>query len=233
MSILSRPFLNIGAKIGRLLPAQPCLLCGAMSNGVWCADCDADIPYLDGPACPTCALPSPGGATCGRCLRKQPLFDRTVAACAYAFPLDQLIQSLKFREQLQLSRALAERVAPRIETLPDCIVPMPLHPARLKARGYNQSQELARHLGRRLNIPLLTHACRRVRDTSPQSSLKLKDRSKNMRKAFHATHDFSGQHVAIVDDVMTSGASLNELALTLRRGGAREISAWVVARALP
>ncbi len=202
-------------------------------NGIWCTDCDADMPYLDGPHCPTCALPSPGGATCGRCLRKQPLFDRTVAACAYAFPLDQLIQSLKFREQLQLARELAERLVPRVTAIPDCLVPMPLHPARLRARGYNQSHELARHLSRRLAIPLLPHACRRVRDTSPQSALKSKDRMKNMRKAFQATHDFSGRHVAVVDDVMTSGASLNELALALRRSGAREISAWVIARALP
>ncbi len=201
--------------------------------GVWCADCDADMPYLNGPHCPTCGLPSPGAATCGRCLRKRPLFDRTVAACAYAFPFDQIIQSLKFSEQLQLAHELAERLMPRITTIPDCIVPMPLHPARLRARGYNQSQELARHLSRRLHIPLLPHACRRVRDTPPQSTLKLKERTKNIRKAFEATHDFSGQHVAIVDDVMTSGASVNELALALRRSGAREISAWVMARALP
>jgi ComF family protein len=234
MSILPRLFLNIGIKIRRILPAQPCLLCGAMSHdGVWCASCDADLPYLHGAHCPTCALPSPGGATCGRCLRKRPLFDRTVAACAYAFPLNQLIQSLKFHEQLQLAQGLAERLAARVQVLPDCVVPMPLHPARLRARGYNQSQELARHIARRLNIPLLPHACLRIRDTPPQSALKWKERTKNMRKAFQCTQDFTEQHVAIVDDVMTSGASINELALALRRNGAREISAWVVARALP
>ncbi len=202
-------------------------------DGIWCAACDADFPYLAAAHCPTCALPSPNGAVCGRCLRKRPLFDRTIAACAYAFPLDRLVQALKFHEQVQLAHDLAARIASRVTVIPDCIVPMPLHPARLRTRGFNQSHELARHIGRRVNVPLQPHACVRVRDTASQSALDWKQRSKNMRKAFQCTQDFAGRHVAIVDDVMTSGASLNELALALRRSGAREISAWVVARTLP
>lgn len=234
MSILSRPLLNIGSKLGHLLPAQPCLLCGAMSrHGAWCAACDAALPYLGIAHCPVCALPSARGEVCGRCLKHQPHFERTVAVFAYSFPLDKLVQALKFNEQLQLVNGLADRLAQRIAVRADCIVPMPLHPARLRERGYNQSQELARRLSQQLEIPTLPHVCQRVRNTPPQTSLKWKERGRNMRQAFACTADFSGRHVAMLDDVMTSGASLNELALVLRRAGAREISTWVVARTLP
>lgn len=202
-------------------------------HGAWCAACDAALPYLDGPHCPVCALPTPDGATCGRCLKKQPLFTRTVAPFAYAFPLDCLVQALKFNGRLHLASGLAGHLARRITHRPDCIVPMPLHPARLARRGHNQSLELARHVASRLDIPLLHGACQRVRDTPPQSELKWNERTKNMRKAFRCVEDLSGRHVAMVDDVMTSGASLNELALALRRAGAREVSAWVLARTLP
>ncbi|MBI5659566.1 MAG: ComF family protein [Nitrosomonadales bacterium] len=234
MSIFASRIVNIRAKIGRALPAQPCLLCGAASrNGVWCAPCDGTLPYLAAAHCPVCALPTSNGAACGRCLKQPPLFDRTVAVFAYAFPVDKLVQALKFNEQLLLAPQLAGRLAQRIESRPDCIVAMPLHPARLRERGFNQSLELARCIAGVLNAPLSTHACRRVRDTPPQSALPWKERDRNVRKAFACTEDLSGKHVAVVDDVMTSGASLNELARALRHAGAREVSAWVVARTLP
>ena len=234
MSILPRPLLNICTNLARALPAQPCLLCGAMSrHGAWCAACDAALPYLPGEHCPFCAVPTPGAAACGRCLRKHPRFDRTVAVFAYAFPMDKLLQALKFSEQLHLAPALADKLAERVAALPDRIIPMPLHPLRLRQRGHNQSFEIAKGVSSRLGVPLLPHACLRVRDTPPQSTLKWKERSSNMRKAFQCTENFTGMHVAMVDDVMTSGASLNELALALRRAGAREVSAWVLARTLP
>ena len=217
-----------------MLPPQPCLLCGALSReGVWCGPCDAALPYLGAAHCPVCALPTPDGSVCGRCLSHPPRFDRTVAVFAYAFPVDALIRSLKFNEQLLLAPQLAGRLVQRIEARPDCIMPMPLHPARLRERGFNQSLELARRVARQLEIPLLEQACQRVRDTVPQSALPWKERGKNMRKAFACTVDMKGKHVAVVDDVMTSGASINELARALRQAGAREVSAWVVARTLP
>lgn len=210
------------------------MLCGALNrHGAWCAPCDAALPYLPSARCPVCALPTPDGSTCGRCLRKHPQFDRTATAFAYGFPLDKLVQALKFNEQLHLANLLAEKLAARVTHRPDCIVPMPLHPARLMQRGHNQSLEIARRMAARLNVPLHPQACVRVRDTPPQSSLKWKERGKNMRRAFQCRESFGGKHVAMVDDVMTSGASLNELALALRRAGATEISAWVVARTLP
>jgi len=226
--------MNIGAQIKQMLPAQPCLLCGAKSrNGAWCWPCDAAMPYFSAPHCPVCALPTLNRATCGRCLKQSPQFDRTLAVFAYAFPLDKMVQALKFNEQLMLVHLLANKLAQRVEIRPDCIVAMPLHPARLRERGFNQSLELARQVASILNIPLLNHACQRVRDTPPQSALTWKERGKNMRKAFTCTEDLSGKHVAVVDDVMTSGASVNELARALRQANAREVSAWVIARALP
>lgn len=157
----------------------------------------------------------------------------TLAAFTYSFPLDKLVQALKYGERLMLAGALASRLAQRVATRPDCLLAMPLHPSRLRERGFNQSLELARHIAGNLNIPLLPHACQRVRDTPPQSALTWRERGKNMRKAFAVTQDFSGKHVAVVDDVMTSGASLNELALALRRAGVHKVSAWVIARTLP
>ena len=191
------------------------------------------LPYLHDAVCPVCALPTWEGAVCGHCLRQPPHFSRTVARFAYAYPLAQLLQAYKFGERLQLAPALAERMLQRIKVMPDCIVPMPLHPLRLHERGFNQSLLLARELGKRLGLPVWPDACQRLRNTAPQSTLAWQARGKNMRKAFACSAAVTGKHIAIVDDVMTSGASLNELALVLRRAGATEVSTWVVARTLP
>jgi ComF family protein len=234
LSILTGNFLNISTKLWQALPAQPCLLCGAFSHdGAWCKACDSTLPYLTAPHCPLCALPTLNGDICGRCLKRMPQFDRTLAVFAYAFPLDKLVQALKFGERLMLVNGLADSLAQRVEVRPDCIIAMPLHPSRLRGRGFNQSIELARRVANRLDIPLLPHVCQRVRDTPPQSALKWKERGKNMRNAFICTQDLSGKHVAVVDDVMTSGVSLNEVSVALRNAGAREVSAWVIARTLP
>lgn len=234
LSNFQRLFLNICAKFVRILPDQACLLCGAASpNGAWCAPCDNALPYLNCTLCPVCALPTWDGAVCGHCLHQPPHFTRTIAAFAYAFPLSQLLLAFKFGEKLQLAPTLADRLAQRIGSLPDCIVPMPLHSLRLRERGFNQSLLLARELGKRLNLPVLPDACQRLRNTAPQSTLAWKARGKNLRKAFSCSTAVAGKHIAIVDDVMTSGASLNELAQALKQAGATEVSSWVVARTLP
>jgi ComF family protein len=219
-----------------LLPAQPCLLCGANTHdGLCCAACDADLPRLTEEYCPVCALPTLAGCICGRCLKHPPAFDHTVPAFSYKFPLDKLIQALKYSERLILVNFLADALTRRITSRPDCIVALPLHPTRLRERGFNQSLLLARRISRHLGIPLLAHTCERIRNTPPQSSLPWKERDKNMRKAFSCKSgaDVRGKHVAIVDDVMTTGASIGELARALKQAGANEVSAWVVARTLP
>jgi len=236
LSILSHHLFDIGAKFTRFLPAQPCLLCGTNTHdGLSCAACDADLPRLTEEHCPVCALPALSGSICGRCLKQAPPFDHTVAAFSYQFPLDKLIQALKYRERLILVNYLADSLTRHITTRPDCIVALPLHPARLRERGFNQSLLLARRISRQLGIPLLADACERVRNTPPQSSLPWKERDKNMRQAFACKPgaDMRGKHVAVVDDVMTTGASVGELARALKQAGASEVSAWVVARTLP
>lgn len=234
MSILTAHLLNICSKIRHIAPLQPCLLCGAVSSdGICCNACVAALPALAAAQCPVCALPTAEGAVCGQCLRHPPHFARTVAAFSYAFPLDKLVLSLKYGEKLYLANMLGDELVRRITVRPDCIIAMPLHPERLRDRGFNQSLQLARRIGQQLKLPVMPYACRRIRNTPSQSTLPWKERGKNMRNAFSCEGDLAGKHVAVVDDVMTTGTTLNELALTLLNAGATEVSAWVVARTLP
>ena len=236
MSILRHTRLNIRKGIEHLLPAQPCVLCGRMNHeGLWCGACDQALPYLDTAHCPVCALPTPAGEICGQCLKQPPLFTSTVAVFGYSFPLDKLIHAMKYGEQLSLAHAFAKKLALGIDkdSLPDYLIPMPLHPVKLRERGFNQSLLLAAKIARDHDLKLLPDACRRVRDTPPQSALPWKERNKNVRNAFCCDIDLTGKSVALVDDVLTSGASLDALADAVRRRGATEISAWVVARTLP
>jgi ComF family protein len=143
------------------------------------------------------------------------------------------VLALKYGEKFHLAKQMGDRLAQRVSVRPDCLVAMPLHPVRLRERGFNQSLQLARHIAQRLDLPLLATACQRVRNTPSQSTLPWKERGRNMRKAFSCSAEVAGKHVAVVDDVMTTGATLNELALALLNAGASEVSVWVVARTLP
>ena len=145
-----------------------------------------------------------------------------------------LIAQLKFAHQYKNARLLGGLLAQHIggsAELPDCIVPMPLHPNRYRERGFNQSIELARHLSKQLAIPLDLHSCVRNRDTAHQTSLPAKQRRKNMRKAFSIKKSLPFQHVAIVDDVLTTGASASALAQALKQNGVSRVDVWVCARA--
>ena len=205
------------------------------SDGYWCAACDAALPYFNTPHCPVCAQPTPGGEICGHCVNQAPYFTRTTAVFGYSFPLDKLIQNMKYGERLSLAHAFANKLAQRIDTgnLPEYVIAMPLHPAKLRERGFNQSLLIAGTVARKLGLKLLVGVCRRVRDTPPQSALPWNARKKNVRGAFRCDVDLSGRHIALVDDVLTTGASLNALAEAARKRGAAEISAWVIARTLP
>ncbi len=236
MFILSRKILNFGLYLERLLPTQPCTLCGNMSrDGLWCGACDSTLPYLNTPHCPVCALPTPTSEVCGHCLSHPPRFSHTTSVFSYSFPLDKLIQEMKYGEQLALAHAFAKKLAQRIDktALPDYVVPMPLHSAKLRERGFNQSLLLAATIARDLHLKLLPNACKRVRDTPPQSALPWKERKKNVRNAFSCDMDLTGKRVVLVDDVLTTGASLNALAEAAQKRGASEVTTWVVARTLP
>ncbi|MBN8760999.1 MAG: ComF family protein [Thiobacillus sp.] len=226
--------MNIRSFFNRFMPPA-CLLCGGPAHAALCTGCRDDLPWHREPACPVCAHPSPGGRVCGACLKHPPAYDRTRAALVYAFPLDRLIPQLKYHGRLAVAPALADCLAAHLGAAPppDCLVPMPLHPGRLRERGFNQAGEIARGLAQRLDLRLATEMCRRVRDTPPQMRLAHDQRRRNVRDAFACDASVRGLHIAVVDDVMTTGSSLDALARSLKRAGAREVSCWVAARALP
>jgi ComF family protein len=221
--------LNIRTIVNQLFP-QRCLLCQS-ADGPLCEACRADLPWLPAARCPVCALPTPGGDTCGHCLKDAPAFDRTHAPFAYAFPVDALIQRLKYAETLVIAPLLGSLLAERVEHAPDAWLPMPLHARRLKERGFNQAVEIARELSRRSGIAMQPGWATRQRDTPPQAGLRREARRKNLRGAFACRPEVRGLHIGIVDDVMTTGSTLNALAETLKQAGATEVSCLVVARA--
>jgi ComF family protein len=223
-------------RLLRLSLPQCCALCTAASgDALLCAACIADMPRTPD-ACPTCATPTAGGLRCGTCLATPPPQSATVAAWRYSFPVDHLLHAFKYRHHLALadpfSDAIVAAVIARGEPLPDCIVALPLAKARQRARGFNQSQEIARRIAAELGLRCAS-VLRRVRDTPPQAGLKLDARTRNVRGAFEADASIAGQRVAIVDDVMTTGATLMEAAKVLRRMRALRVDAWVVARTPP
>lgn len=213
---------------GAALP-QDCLLCiSASGDSPLCAACRHELPSPPS-GCPTCAMPGPRGAVCGACLGRAPHFDATVAAWRYAYPVDRLVQALKFRGRLALSAFFAEAIAARVGGA-DMVIPMPLHRRRLTERGFNQAAEIARRLARLKRLAFVLEAARRIRDTLPQADLAPGARLRNVRDAFTCDLDLSGARVAVVDDVMTTGATLDELAKALKRAGAARVENWVVAR---
>lgn len=228
--------INYRSIFNQLLFPQQCLLCAGGNGGelALCRSCLEDLPWHGPDACPQCALPAPGGQTCGRCLQSAPAFDATRALFRYAYPLDGMLQHYKYRQQLGLAGTFGTLMLQCFDcrTAFDRIIPMPLHPKRLAERGFNQSLEIARLLARQLNITLDTRSCHRIRFTPPQASLPHKARIRNMRGAFRCDAALEGQHILLVDDVMTTGASLHELAATVKAAGASRVECWVIARTL-
>jgi ComF family protein len=221
----------------RALP-QRCELCAAPSGGeLLCSGCMRTLPRL-GPACPVCALPTASGEVCGHCLAHAPPFAATLAAFAYAFPVDRLMHAFKYHGRVALAEwaagaILAERARRGTASLPDRIIALPLSRERQRERGYNQAFEIARALARELRIPLVRNGVYRQRAAPPQAALPWSERAKNVRGAFACDLDLAATSVAVIDDVMTTGASLAEFARTLKRAGALRVENWVVARTLP
>lgn len=221
--------------IQNLMSPCRCLLCDTPSQtgAKVCQICFNELPWLEH-SCWRCALPlSNSELICGACLSKPPGFDRTQALWHYLPPVTGLIHALKFQRRQDLARPLGEMLAGclRPSPLPDCLVPVPLHPTRYRARGFNQALEIARPIANRLKIPLCPKLCRRIRITPPQRMLDAEERRRNLRGAFQATTELSGRHIAIVDDVLTTGATAHEVATALKRAGAAHVEVWVLARA--
>ena len=227
-----------GQLLESLLPPA-CRLCGARTragSGL-CTGCLHDLPWLQ-QGCRQCARPLRGETVtrCGHCQRQPPPFDQVTAVFHYQPPLDFLLKRLKFAHDHGvgplLADLLADQLRRRTTALPELLLPMPLHASRLRERGYNQATEIARPLARSLDIPLEHDLCRRTRATEAQSLLGTTARRLNVRNAFDINGPVSARHVAIVDDVMTTGSSVTELARVIRQAGVDEIEVWVIARAV-
>ncbi len=236
-----------------LLPSQ-CEVCRGWGVGLLCRACrQAHAPQRT--RCRRCGLAlATGAATCGGCQGDPPPFVRTVCALDYGFPWDRLITAFKFHRRVELAGPLASLLVEAIErelkpsrsaepspttALPGLVVPVPLAPSRLAERGYNQAWELARRVARSRGLRATPGALQRVLDTPAQAGLSSAERRRNLRNAFAPagqtarpgnTGQILGQDVALVDDVMTTGATAREAAAALLRGGARSVQLWVLAR---
>lgn len=214
-----------------------CLICGArgQEGRDLCDDCRGLIEENQ-PACPVCALPVDHGyeGACGRCLRKPPPYDSSWSFWRYQPPLDSLLLGLKYHRQLAVARLLGGILADRLMDapmlVPKVLVPVPLHTSRLRERGFNQSIELFEPVARALRVPLLRDSVIRHHATPSQVGLSNVQRRRNLRGAFRVKGALP-DHVAIVDDVVTTGSTVSELARVLRRAGVGRIDVWSVARA--
>jgi len=227
------------ASLRHLLPCA-CALCGAVQRELVCAGCMGDLaPLLHQRRCTQCAIALDAryaAPRCRACLAGLPDFDATVVIADYGWPLDHLVTGLKFRAQLPLAAWLAARLGEALTAapggLPDLLVPVPLSPARLRSRGYNQAWEIARRLARQLDIPACADGLRRLRDNPAQATLDRAERLANLQGAFvvAAPARIAGRHIGVIDDVMTTGTTLGEIATQLKRAGAIRVTNVVALR---
>ncbi|VFN01549.1 MAG: comF family protein [Candidatus Kentron sp. G] len=216
-----------------------CLLCGDTVTGEGvnlCTACGRDLPRIE-TACPLCGIPLPVSQVCPTCRRRKPPFTRTYAAFQYRRPVSHLVTLMKFRGKLAAARVLGELLAEHLiqcpAQRPEMIIPIPLHGGRLRERGFNQAAELARDIARRWNVPVQGEMVIRERPTPRQTGLPGRAaRHRNVRRAFALTGPVSGlKHVAVIDDVMTSGATVTEVARLLRHAGVARVDVWCCCRA--
>lgn len=237
------PVYNLLARLGLALWPPRCLLCESAASGGLdlCDMCRAALPY-NRRACLRCAMPiavvddlngQSVALVCGRCLRRPPPQAHARAAFVYGFPLDRLLPRAKFHGDLSSTRLLAALMTSALGEAerPQALVPVPLHTGRLRERGYDQALELARPLAHGLGLPLRDDLLRRTRATAAQSRLDASQRRRNLRGAFAVRGDCEvPAHVALVDDVMTTGATVHAAALALLRAGVTRVDVWVCAR---
>ena len=241
------------ARLGTALPGV-CALCARTGAHVLCSGCRLQYFGQTHPRCRCCGLPlsgtEPQPALCGQCLRQPPAFDATVVAADYAAPIDQLVLELKFGARLALAPLFADLLGQAVlavlaaqpdgalsATLPDYLIPVPLGALRLQQRGFNQALEIARPLATALGLAIAPRLLVRTRETAAQARLPPRERRLNLRGAFTLTpaslKQVRGCHVGVVDDVMTTGQTLHEIAATLKRFGAARVTNLVFARTLP
>jgi ComF family protein len=201
--------------------------------------CEIELPWL-GEHCQTCALPLPAaGLTCGHCLKQPPAFEQVIVPWTYSFPIDSLITRFKHNAKWPFGRLLAELLAQYLQhrfeddlQQPDALIPVPLASRRLRKRGFNQAAMLAHWLGASLDIPCAEHLLLRTHDTDAQQALNAEARRNNLRNAFALTPGavVKGRHLALVDDVLTTGATAQALARLLMDAGAARVDVYCLAR---
>lgn len=223
------------------LISKQCLLClsPTLNKHLLCSDCETDLPA--NPAhCVLCAIPffqtqtSDKTLICGKCQKSPPYYTTSLIPHLYASPLKELIGHLKFHGNLSYAPLLAQTftgsLKHRKNNLPECIIPVPLHQQRLRERGFNQALELAQIIAKQLKIPLDYSLCQRNKATPFQSGLSAKQRKQNLKNAFSVEKTHTYKHIAIFDDVVTTGTTVNELAKQLRQSGVETIEVWAIAR---
>lgn len=222
--------------------ARPCTLCRQWDRGGFCSDCRQRFIDTSVARCPRCAMPAPGGQVCGTCLHGPPPFAQAITLADYAFPWDRLITRFKFQQQPELAALLAGALTDTVRRAPaaaaaQLVLPVPLSPARLAERGYNQAWELARRIAAAQGLPARHDALLRLRDTPHQVGLDRRARAANLRALRNAMWvppegrtAVTGRQVALVDDVMTTGMTATAATQALLAAGAAGVQVWVLAR---
>ncbi|MBX3709848.1 MAG: ComF family protein [Gammaproteobacteria bacterium] len=241
MTTLSYSSFSWRQLYNKLLPLS-CVLCGFATNTPChiCIKCRRELPILPH-CCQQCGLFLPMlpniSLKCGACLARSPSFNLTYALFPYEPPIIQLITKLKFQQQLYYAKALGELLAEQIEMvwyankpLPDLIIPVPLHPHRLRERGFNQTLEIIRPAAKKYRLPIDIHGIKRIKHTKAQSGLAASERKRNMTNAFQASRDYTNLTIAVIDDVITTGCTITEFCNILKQQGAKHIDVWCCAR---
>ena len=212
-----------------------CLLCrlGVEYRHGLCQDCWAKLPVNE-IHCERCALPMVHKSLCGHCQRCPPVFDSVIAPLRYQDPIDQMLCALKYHQQLSFARTAAGLIADMVSESdrprPDLLVGVPMTYRAVRKRGLNQAAFLARLIGRQLGIPAKSTLIRKLRETDRQSTLNASKRQRNLKGAFHCKGSLKGKHIALVDDILTTGATANEISRVLKAAGANRVDIWVCAR---
>lgn len=224
---------------------QICFLCDGPPGDQrsLCNACEADLAWLDS-CCIRCALPLPmlsphQGLICGDCQKKPPQFDQVVSPWRYSFPIDTLVTQFKHHGKWPVGRLLGQLLSHHLRNAfaaglprPDLLLPVPLGKQRLRQRGFNQAGMLAHWLEPRLNVPVNARLLRRIRETDAQQALDATARQRNLRNAFvlDDAAQVAGKHLALIDDVLTTGATANSLAGLLKKAGAQRVDVYCLAR---
>ena len=233
----------LSAGVNLFLPPA-CLLCGHLlppgfDPREFCIECRASMPPLGRSHCSCCSQPFPASSSqhlCATCLQRPPAFSIVHAACSYQERVKDAIHQLKYRNQVNLAEPLGKLLGKSLEVAevgfrPDCIIPVPLHPGRLKKRGYNQALEISRPLARKLQVPIDTTLLQRTLKTPPQQGLTAAERRSNLRNAFIVTTTTSARNILLVDDVMTTGETVRECCRVLMKNNIAEVQVAVIGRA--